>query len=180
MNENQSKIVGIVHRVGPIQEIGQNGFIKQEVDIETGDGQYTSPVQVEFTRNKTELASGMQVGHAVEILAQVKGRRWQNPNTGVERIFMSLEVLELAYLNEMPAHQRQNPPAPPAQDSQQQTQQQAPQQQTQVSNGQGGQQQIPHGNYPQQGQPQPFSNQTHQPSPPATQPPEGDDDEVPF
>ena len=74
---NEVTIKGEVKFVDEVREYGANGFRKQEVVVETGDGKWDNPIAVEFTKDNIEKSQTLKKGDRVTIEARVNGREWQ-------------------------------------------------------------------------------------------------------
>ena len=59
---NEVTIKGEVKFVDEVREYGANGFRKQEVVVETGDGRWDNPIAVEFTKDNIEKSQGLKKG----------------------------------------------------------------------------------------------------------------------
>ena len=86
---NEVTIKGEVKFVDEVREYGANGFRKQEVVVETGDGKWDNPIAVEFTKDHIEKSQTLKKGDRVTIEARVNGREWQGRD-GVTKWFTSI------------------------------------------------------------------------------------------
>ena len=64
---NEVTIKGEVKFVDEVREYGANGFRKQEVVVETGDGKWDNPIAVEFTKDNIEKSQTLKKGDRVTI-----------------------------------------------------------------------------------------------------------------
>lgn len=72
------EILGKIKSIGTTEEIGASGFKKREVVVTT-DEQYPQHLSVQFTQDKCDLLNNFQVGEAVKIDINLRGREWTNP-----------------------------------------------------------------------------------------------------
>ena len=86
---NEVTISGKVKFVDEVREFGSNGFRKHQVVVETGDGRWDNPIQVEFTKDNIELSKELKVGDQVQIQSRINGREWQGKD-GVTKWFTSI------------------------------------------------------------------------------------------
>lgn len=63
---------GNVYKVWPTQTVGQNGFRKRGMVVETS-GQYPQKVLVEFVQDKTALLDNVAEGEAVVVSINIRG-----------------------------------------------------------------------------------------------------------
>ena len=77
-----------------VREYGANGFRKQEVVVETGDGKWDNPIAVEFTKDNIEKSQTLKKGDRVTIEARVNGREWQGRD-GVTKWFTSIAAYKV-------------------------------------------------------------------------------------
>ena len=91
---NEVTIKGEVTHVDEVREYGANGFRKQEVVVETGDGKWANPIAVEFTKDHIEKSQTLKKGDRVTIEARVNGREWQGRD-GVTKWFTSISAYKL-------------------------------------------------------------------------------------
>lgn len=69
------KITGLVHKIGETEEIGNNGFTKRQLVVETQE-QYKQTVPIDFVKDKTSLLDGLVVGQSVEVSINVRGNEY--------------------------------------------------------------------------------------------------------
>ncbi|MBC8755548.1 DUF3127 domain-containing protein [Kordia sp. YSTF-M3] len=104
------EVQGKIKMVGETQTFGNNGFRKREVVVTTEE-QYPQHIMVEFVQDKTDLLNNFQVGQAVKISINLRGREWVNPQ-GETKYFNSIQGWRIE------AAQQENaagmPPVPPA------------------------------------------------------------------
>ena len=83
------EIQGTIKLIDQTKTYGSNGFRKREVVITTEE-QYPQPIMVEFVQDKTDLLDAFQVGQAVKISINLRGREWVNPQ-GETKYFNSIQ-----------------------------------------------------------------------------------------
>lgn len=105
------EVQGKIKMVGETQTFGNNGFRKREVVVTTEE-QYPQHIMVEFVQDKTDLLNNFQVGQAVKISINLRGREWLNPQ-GETKYFNSIQGWRIeAAQQDAPAAGM--PPVPPA------------------------------------------------------------------
>lgn len=83
------EVQGKIKMVGETQTFGGNGFRKREVVITTEE-QYPQHIMVEFVQDKCDLLNSYQVGQAVKVSINLRGREWVNPQ-GETKYFNSIQ-----------------------------------------------------------------------------------------
>ncbi len=105
------EVEGKVKMIGETQTFGSNGFRKREVVVTT-DEQYPQHIMVEFVQDKTDLLNNFNVGQAVKISINLRGREWTNPQ-GEVKYFNSIQGWRIESLQPAQAAEGM-PPVPPA------------------------------------------------------------------
>ncbi len=105
------EVEGKVKLIGETQTFGSNGFRKREIVVTT-DEQYPQHIMVEFVQDKTELLNNFNVGQAVKISINLRGREWTNPQ-GEVKYFNSIQGWRIESLQAAPSAEGM-PPVPPA------------------------------------------------------------------
>lgn len=72
------EVTGKIKFIGQTSEVGTGGFKKRDVVVTT-DEQYPQHILVQFVQDKCELLNNYQVGEAVKIDINLRGREWTNP-----------------------------------------------------------------------------------------------------
>ena len=106
------EIQGTIKLIDQTKTYGSNGFRKREVVITTEE-QYPQPIMVEFVQDKTDLLDAFQVGQAVKISINLRGREWVSPQ-GETRYFNSIQGWRIESLQPVQAESAGMPPVPPA------------------------------------------------------------------
>ncbi|MGJ8659273.1 DUF3127 domain-containing protein [Cellulophaga fucicola] len=83
------EVQGKVKMVGETQTFGSNGFRKRELVVTTEE-QYPQHIMVEFVQDKCDLLNGYNVGQAVKVSINLRGREWVNPQ-GETKYFNSIQ-----------------------------------------------------------------------------------------
>lgn len=90
------KVIGTIDTVFNEQEVGNNGFKKRVVWINTEE-QYTQSVELQFVQANVDMLDGYKAGDKVEITFSINGRKTNSPQHG-ERIFNSLTAYQIKRL----------------------------------------------------------------------------------
>lgn len=92
------EVKGIIKSIDPTKIIGQNGFKKRELVLETNQ-EYPQALLIEFNQDKCDLLNSFKVGDNVRILVKLKGREWFNPE-GKAVYFNSIKGWSINFENE--------------------------------------------------------------------------------
>jgi len=104
------EIQGKIKLIDETKTFGSNGFRKRDVVITTEE-QYPQSILVEFVQDKTDLLNTFQVGQAVKISINIRGREWTNPQ-GEVKYFNSIQGWRIEGMDQAAAANM--PPVPPA------------------------------------------------------------------
>ncbi len=88
---------GMVEEVGPVQNIGTNGFTKRELIVDNdidSDNRYPNPVKFTFKRMNCALLDHVQKGMRVKVRFAIDGRRWDGGPRGTQ-YFVDLTGIKL-------------------------------------------------------------------------------------
>ena len=66
------EITGKVVIIGQIESVGQNGFTKRLVVVETNE-QYPQKLPIDFVKDKTSLLDGFRIGQEVKVQINLRG-----------------------------------------------------------------------------------------------------------
>lgn len=69
------EVTGLVHKIGETEEIGNNGFTKRQLVVETQE-QYKQTIPIDFVKDKTSLLDELVVGQNVEVSINVRGNEY--------------------------------------------------------------------------------------------------------
>jgi hypothetical protein len=72
------EVTGKIKMVDSTKEVGSSGFKKRDVVVTT-DEQYPQHILVQFVQDKCDLLNNFNVGDAVKIDINLRGREWLNP-----------------------------------------------------------------------------------------------------
>ena len=102
------EVTGKIKMIDQTKEVGSAGFKKRDVVVTT-DEQYPQHILVQFVQDKCDLLNSYQVGEAVKIDINLRGREWTNPQ-GETVYFNTIQGWRIAKAQaEAPVTQ----PAPP-------------------------------------------------------------------
>ncbi len=105
------EVSGKVKVINAEQQVSAS-FRKRELVVTT-DEQYPQHIMIEFTQDKCDLLNNYNVGEAVKVSINLRGREWVNPQ-GETKYFNSIQGWRIEKLQaEAPAAQ-QMPPMPAA------------------------------------------------------------------
>jgi len=90
------KVIGIVDTVFNEETVGNNGFLKRLIWIQTEE-QYSQVLQIEFNKANTDLLDGYEPGQKVEVTFNINGRKNNSSQYG-ERVFNSLVGFQIKRL----------------------------------------------------------------------------------
>ena len=94
------------------KEVGSGGFKKRDVVVTT-DEQYPQHISVQFVQDKCDLLNSFQVGEAVKIDINLRGREWTNAQ-GETVYFNTIQGWRIAKLQAEASAAGQAPPMPAA------------------------------------------------------------------
>ena len=66
------EITGKVVLIGQTESVGQNGFTKRLLVVETAE-QYPQKLPIDFVKDKTSLLNNIQVGQEVKVQINLRG-----------------------------------------------------------------------------------------------------------
>ncbi|WP_367913997.1 DUF3127 domain-containing protein [Leadbetterella sp. DM7] len=82
------EVSGTIKVINPEQQVSAS-FKKREVVVTT-DEQYPQHILIEFTQDRTDLLNAYNIGDAVKVSINLRGREWVNPQ-GETRYFNSIQ-----------------------------------------------------------------------------------------
>jgi hypothetical protein len=94
------------------KEVGSGGFKKRDVVVTT-DEQYPQHISVQFVQDKCDLLNNFQVGEAVKIDINLRGREWTNAQ-GETVYFNTIQGWRIGKLQAESPSAQQMPPMPSA------------------------------------------------------------------
>ena len=105
------EVTGRIKMIDTTKEVGTAGFKKRDVVVTT-DEQYPQHILVQFVQDKCDLLNSFNVGDAVKIDINLRGREWVNPQ-GETVYFNTIQGWRIAKLqSEAPV--TSSPPMPAA------------------------------------------------------------------
>ena len=107
------EVTGKIKMIDQTKEVGSGGFKKRDVVVTT-DEQYPQHISVQFVQDKCDLLNGFQVGEAVKIDINLRGREWTNAQ-GETVYFNTIQGWRIGKLQAESAAAPQMPPMPAAQ-----------------------------------------------------------------
>ena len=87
------EIKGIVKRVGPTETKGAKGFQTRNLILDVEDGRFPQIVELQATSDRVSLLDPLNVGDAVTVTFNLRGREWKGQNG--TKVFNSLDVWKL-------------------------------------------------------------------------------------
>lgn len=106
------EVTGKIKMIDQTKEVGSAGFKKRDVVVTT-DEQYPQHILVQFVQDKCDLLNSYQVGEAVKIDINLRGREWTNPQ-GETVYFNTIQGWRIAKVQAETAAPVQAPPMPAA------------------------------------------------------------------
>jgi len=83
------EVLGKIKMLGEAKNVGSGSFLKRELVVTT-DEQYPQHILVEFVQDKCDLLNNFQVGEAVKVSINLRGREWVDPQ-GVTKYFNAIQ-----------------------------------------------------------------------------------------
>ena len=83
------EVLGKIKMLGEAKNVGSGSFLKRELVVTT-DEQYPQHILVEFVQDKCDLLNNYQVGDAVKVAINLRGREWVDPQ-GVTKYFNAIQ-----------------------------------------------------------------------------------------
>jgi hypothetical protein len=104
------EVTGKIKMLGESKNVGSGSFLKRELVVTT-DEQYPQHILVEFVQDKCDLLNNFNVGEAVKVSINLRGREWVDPQ-GVTKYFNAIQGWRVERLAAEPSAQM--PPMPAA------------------------------------------------------------------
>ena len=90
--------IGKIHKIMETQQVSAT-FQKRDIVIESsetnGDKTYTELITFQFVQDKVSLLDNYQVGQEVQIVFNLKGRKWVSPQNE-EKFFNTLQAFVIS------------------------------------------------------------------------------------
>jgi hypothetical protein len=90
-----SSVKGRIINVGPVQELGSNGFTKRTFVVET-EGDHPQKMPFELTKEKTELVTENDNGREIEVHFNLRASEWNG------RYFVNLQAWKVSFFDAAP------------------------------------------------------------------------------
>ena len=84
-----STVSGTVIKIGETESVGNKGFKKRVLVVETEDEKYPQPIPVEAVQDKCDLFDGLRLGDKVTAFVNLRGSAWK------DRHFLSLSCWKI-------------------------------------------------------------------------------------
>lgn len=85
------QLEGSLKFIGQSEQVSQS-FTKRDVVIMTEESsQYPQPILVQFTQDKCDLLNGLQIGEKVKISVNLRGKEYQDKQTGQLKYFNTIQ-----------------------------------------------------------------------------------------
>ena len=92
------EFIGRLHKIMETQQVSAT-FQKRDIVIESsetnGDKTYTELITFQFVQDKVSLLDNYQVGQEVQIVFNLKGRKWVSPQNE-EKFFNTLQAFVIS------------------------------------------------------------------------------------
>ena len=86
-------IKGNVKRIGAVETKGAKGFKTRTLILDVEDGKFPQVVELQATGDRVSLLDPLNVGDAVTVTFNLRGREWTGQNG--TKVFNSLDVWKL-------------------------------------------------------------------------------------
>jgi hypothetical protein len=83
------EVSGKIKLVGEAKNVGSGSFMKRDLVVTTEE-QYPQHVLIDFVQDKCDLLNNYQVGEAVKVSINLRGREWVDPQW-VTKYFNSIQ-----------------------------------------------------------------------------------------
>jgi len=107
-------IKGTILKINAIQSIGNKGFTKRSLILQTLD-KYPQELNIEFVKEKCDLLDSLTEGEQIAISTNILGRKWTNPE-GVDMWFNSLQGWNIELLIKQEPEPQKEPEQAPDQE----------------------------------------------------------------
>jgi len=92
---SNNTVCGSIVFVDETRTYGSNGFQKRLVVLTQNRGKYDNYIPVEFLGDMCGRADCLSLGGEVTVEYKINGRKWTSPETGEDKYFVNLEVVNL-------------------------------------------------------------------------------------
>lgn len=87
-------------------------FKKREFVISDEGSQYPQEIAFQLVQDKCDLIEAFQIGQEIKVNFNIRGRRWENPNTKEVKFFNSLDAWRIEGVAAAAAPSADLPPLP--------------------------------------------------------------------
>jgi len=94
-----SEVIGKVILIGNTEEVGQNGFTKRMLVVET-DEQYKQKIAIDFVKDKTSVLDSYKIGDNVNVSINLRGSEYNG------RYFVNLQGWRIQKSNAVSAEEK--------------------------------------------------------------------------
>lgn len=91
------EVVGTIYSIGKIQEVTDK-FKKQEIILQTMNGEYTQHIKIQFTQKRIDLLKAFAPGSEVVCSINLTGKLYKNKE-GKEDCFTSVDCWKINEIN---------------------------------------------------------------------------------
>jgi len=101
------EVIGKVIVLGNTEEVGQNGFTKRMVVVETAE-QYSQKLAIDFVKDKTTILDSYKVGDEVKVSVNLRGTEYNGryfvnlQGWRIEKSENNIEVVNAEIIKEEP------------------------------------------------------------------------------
>ena len=95
------QIIGKVHLIGQTETVGNNGFTKRQIVVETSE-QYPQKVAIDFVKDKCSILDSYKVGQEVTVDVNVRGSEYNG------KFYVNLQGWKINSTGNMPPPQPTN------------------------------------------------------------------------
>ncbi len=86
-------VKGTLKRVGNIEIVGSNNFMKRTFVVETKEN-YPQTLEFQLTKDRVDIIEVYATGEEMEVHFNLRGREWTNPQSEI-KVFNTLECWKL-------------------------------------------------------------------------------------
>ena len=87
------EVQGVIYSIGQVQEITEK-FKKQEIILQTINGEYSQHIKIQFTQKRIDILQGFKIGDNVECSINLTGKLYKNKE-GKEDCFTSVDCWKI-------------------------------------------------------------------------------------
>ncbi|MFZ5552316.1 MAG: DUF3127 domain-containing protein [Bacteroidota bacterium] len=91
-------IKGTIKLIRATQQVSEK-FRKREFVLTDNSSQYPQHISIQATQDKCDLLNAFNEGDEVEVGFYLRGREWQDKNTGQIKYFNSIDAFKISKVN---------------------------------------------------------------------------------